>query len=197
MANISFNPALTTAPQNSFLLETQGYVQGAFMDDPSSRMYLAGGVIASGVTQPMWGGMAITESIPALNSNQMGATIGIAATEGAIAGFSVFNQGYNGIITPNNNVPQYDAGMTLMYFRLGSGARIAVQCDSNVAAAVDGNATNTPIYWDFTTQSLTATAGTALPVKVLSVNTNSKVVLWNSGTGSLTWVAGTAAIIQI
>ena len=196
MANITFNPSLTSAPQNSFLLQTEGYVQGAFVDDPSSRMYLAGGIIAASVTQPMWGGMAISENIPALNSNQMGATIGIAATAGVIAGFSVFNQGYNGILTPNS-VPQYAAGMTLMYFRLGSDARIAVQCDANVAAAVDGNATNTPIYWNFTTQSLTATAGVAIQVKVLSVNSNSKVVSYNATTGALTWIAGTSAIIQI
>jgi hypothetical protein len=34
-------------------------------------------------------------------------------------------------------------------------------------------------------------------VKVLSVNTNSKVVSYNSGTGVASWVAGAVAVIQI
>ena len=67
---ISFNPALTSAPQSSFLRQTEGYVQGAFMDDPSSRMYLSSGVLSSGLTAPFWGGEAISELVPTYDQQQ-------------------------------------------------------------------------------------------------------------------------------
>lgn len=197
MANVSFDPALTTAPQNSFQQATRGYVQGAFVDDPSSRMYLQSAKIASTVTQPMWGGMAVEELVPTADANQQGSDVQIAANTAAITGFSVFNQGYNGIITPGNNVPQYVAGMTLMLFRLGSNARIQVQADSTLAAAIEGNPINQQVEWDFTNQKLIPFAANALPVKVLSIETNSKIVSYNSGTGALTWTTGPAAIIQL
>lgn len=289
MANISFNPQLTSAPQNSFLLETEGFVQGAFFDDPSARLWLAMGQIDASVTQAIWGGMAITEYVP--TSNAQGNTLKLATSPASnITAFTVFNQANNMIITPGNTVQQADAGMSMAYFRLGSNARIAVQCDTSLASALDGNATNQQVSWDFNNQVLTAydastatvsvtsmtnsyasnvntiaivcaaasnvgavgdlinisgatntgtggnaavngnfvvtaftdnehfsiqvpgasgyigtIAGTivlnqgtgALPVKVLGVNTNSKVVSYNDVTGAVTWAVGPAVIIQI
>jgi hypothetical protein len=194
---ITFNPALTTSPQNSFLLQTGGFVQGAFVDDPSSRMYLAGGVLGA-VTQPIWPGMAISESVPQVNANAGGGSVLLATAEANLTGFNVGNQNYNAIITPGNTVQQLSPGQTVMFFRLGSGARIQVQCSSALVTAAEGGLINQQLAWDFTNQQLIPyVSGTALPVKLLELNSNSKVVSYNSGTGVVSWVAGSAAIIQI
>lgn len=195
MASISFNPQLTTSPSNTFLTSTEGYVQGATLDDTSARMWLNSGVIASTVTQPVWGGMAITESVPA--SNSLGGNLTIASAAANVTGFTVFDQAHNMIIVPGNSVQQSLAGMTAHYFRLGSNIRIAVQCDATLANNLAGGAINQQVSWDFTNQKLIAFASTALPVKVLSVSATSKIVSYNSGTGALTWTVGAAAIIQL
>lgn len=198
MATISFNPALTTQPQNSFLLQTEGYVQGAFMDDPSSRMYLAGGSLDSAVAVPVYPGMAIAEYIPVVNSNAVGSTIKLATAYTDLTGFNVGNQNYNAIITPGNTVQQLGPLQTVMYFRLGSNARIVVQCSSALVTAAEAGLINQQVQWDFTNQQLIPyTSGTALNVKVLSLNNNSKIVNYNSGTGAVTWTTGPAAVIQL
>ncbi|MEK7916633.1 hypothetical protein AAB988_29485 [Burkholderia contaminans] len=197
--SISFNPMLTGSPTGTFRLDTEGYVQGAFMDDPASNPWLASGLIATTVTQPVWGGMAITESVAAPNQNGLGNPLVLAANNAGVTGFTVINRSYNAILTPGNNVPQLSAGMTAMFFRTGSNARIAVQCDATLAANLDNGTIIQQVSWDFTNQKLiTYSSGVgALACKVLSVNTNSKIVSYNSGTGALTWTQGPAAIIQI
>lgn len=196
MANITFNPQLTTAPASSFLSNTQGYIQGSVLDDPTSRMYLNAGIIASTVTGAVWGGMGITESVPAPGSETTGGVLTIATAYTDLTGFTVFNQASNMIITPGNSVQQADAGMSISYFRFGSNARIAVQCDATLAAALDAGTIIQQVAWDFTNQKLIAyTSGTALNAKVLSVNTNSQIVVDTSGV--LTWGSGAVAIIQI
>ncbi|MDE3023898.1 MAG: hypothetical protein KGI54_18935, partial [Pseudomonadota bacterium] len=105
MATISWNPQLTNAPQNSFLTETEGYVQGGAWDDPSARLWLAEGTVASSVTQPIWGGRAIGELVSAINANATGPSIELAAANTDVTGFTVFNQAHNMIITPGATVP--------------------------------------------------------------------------------------------
>ncbi|AOJ69344.1 MULTISPECIES: hypothetical protein [Burkholderia] len=197
--SISFNPMVTSSPTGTFRIDTEGYVQGAVMDDPSSNMWLASAIIAASVTGPVWGGMAITENVAAPNQNGLGNSLVIAANNAGVTGFTVINRSYNAILTPGNNVPQLTAGMTAMFYRLGSNARIAVQCDATLAGNLDTGAINQQVSWDFTNQKLVAysSGAGALACKVLSVNTKSKIVSYNSGTGALTWTEGAAAIIQI
>ncbi|MCO8625999.1 hypothetical protein KGP96_11780 [Burkholderia multivorans] len=197
--SISFNPMVTSSPTGTFRTDTEGYVQGAVMDDPSSNMWLASAIIAASVSQPIWGGMAVTENVAVPNQNGLGNSLVIAANNAGVTGFTVINRSYNAILTPGNNVPQLSAGMTAMFFRTGSNARIAVQCDATLAANLDTGAINQQVSWDFTNQKLiTYSSGVgALACKVLSVNTKSKIVSYNSGTGALTWTEGAAAIIQI
>ncbi|OZA85978.1 MAG: hypothetical protein B7X56_05400 [Burkholderiales bacterium 34-67-9] len=199
MANVSFNPALTTSPANSFLQQTEGYVQGAFFnDDPAIRLSLSSGQLASSVAQPIWGGMAISELVPTVNTNALGNTLELSTAVTNLTGFTVFNQGYNMVIVPGNSVQIATAGMTAMYFRLGSNAQIVVQCSTALVTAVEGGFTNQETLWDFTNQLLIPyTTGTALPVKILRVNNNSKIVSYNSGTGAVSWTTGPAAVIQI
>ena len=198
MANlINFNPQLTTSPQNTFQVETEGYVQGAYFDDPTTRMWLLQGQLASTVAQPIWGGMAIAEGVNAPNTNRGGNPLTLATGYTQYGGFTVFNQASNMVVTPGNSVQISVAGMSVSYFRQGSNARIAVQCNSTLAAAIDAGLTNQEVSWDFTNQILIPFSTTALPVKVLSVNTNSKIVSYNSTTGAVTYTTGTCAIIQI
>jgi len=198
MANVSFNPSLTTAPQNTFLAQTQGFVQGDFVDDPSSRMYLNSGVIDASVTQPVWGALAIQELVPANGDSSLGSTLKLATNDATTTGFSVFTQGYNMVIVPGNSVQTAQAGQTVPYFRLGSGARIRVKCSGALAAAVESGQISQNVSWDFTNDQLIPyDSSNALNVKILSVNSNSKVVSYNSGTGAVTWVAGSAATILL
>ncbi len=195
MPTISFNPQLTTSPANPFLVQTEGYVQGAYFDDPTTRQWLTTGMIAASVTGPVYGGMALTENVNAPNSSQGGNSLILAAGYSTLTAFSVFNQASNMIIVPGNSAQMATAGMSISYFRLGSNARIAVQCNATLANALDAGAINQQVSWDFTNQELIAFSTTALPVKVLSVNTNSKIVV-NTG-GVLSYSTGAVAIIQI
>jgi hypothetical protein len=199
---ISFNPQLTTSPSNNFVQTTEGYVQGTTFDDTSSRMWLLSGTVASSVTQPVWGGMAITENVATVNNNQLGNSLTLASAVGNVTGFTVFDQAHNMIIVPGNSVQQALAGMTVNYYRFGSNIRIAVAVLSSLVATLDSGAVNQTLYWDPALQQLTAsgTSGAfALPstTKILSLNSNSKTISYNSGTGALTWTTGNAAMIQI
>jgi len=198
MATVSFNPALTSAPQNTFLQATQGFVQGDFVDDPSSRMYLNSGVLAAAVTQPVWGGLPIQELVPATGEGVLGSSLALATNDATTTGFSVFTQGYNMVIVPGNSVQTTSGGGTIPYFRLGCGARIRVKCSAALAAAVDGNAITQQVSWDFTNNELIPYDSiNAFNVKILSINASSKVVAYDSGTGAVTWVAGSAATILL
>jgi hypothetical protein len=199
---VSFNPQLTTSPSNTFLQSTEGYVQGATFDDTSSRMWLTSGVVASSVTQPVWGGMAITEEVATVNANQLGNSLVLASAAGNVTGFTVFDQAHNMIIVPGNTVQQSVAGMTINYYRFGSNIRIAVGVLGSIVATLDSGAINQTLYWDPALQQLTAsgTSGAfALPAttKILSLNSTSKTISYNSGTGALTWTTGNAAMIQL
>ena len=289
---VNFNPQVTTSPANTFLVQTEGYVQGSFFsDDPAIRLSLLSGMLASTVGGSVWGGMAITENVQAPNSNQPGNSLVLATSVANTTAFTVFSQASNMVIVPGNSVQQAVAGMSANYFRLGSNATIAVQCDPSLAANLDSGAINQAVSWDFnnsvlqtydaSTATITLTSVTssysastglytfvivsptatvvgavgdkinlsgvtgtgaalvngdqtvsaftdnehfsfqiaaasgaiatgalsgtiilnegdaAMPVKVLSVNTNSKIVTYNNSTGALTWTVGPAAIIQI
>lgn len=203
MANISFNPALTTQPQNSFQLETQGYIQGLTQDDPVSRMFLSAGQVSSGTTQPMWGGMGVSVQVGGLNSNGQSLASLTLATNTQIQGFTVFDQAINMQIIPGNSVPVAVAGQSMAYYSFGTNARIPVPVAAGAFAGLETAYTNTALYWDTSAFNLTTTSGAstvALPssVKVLAVDSNSKAVSYTSGTGAVTWTYGqNMALIQL
>lgn len=201
---ISFNPYATNQPQSSFLQDTQGYVQGTAFDDPNARLWLMGGQLASTETVTMWGGVPVEELINVVGANAegLGPVVKRATSQATVTGFSVFNQAGSMVITPGATVPLAAVGNYVSFFRSGTQQRIAVQVDSTITALA--NATDSiasqALYWDVTNYlvTLTTTGGNfALPtsVKLLSVNTNSKVVNYNSGV--VTWKSGAAAIILI
>lgn len=196
--SISINPSATIAPPSGFLVETQGYTQGLAVDDPIARQWLLSGAVAPSVTQPVWGGMGIQELVSDPGASDAGNSIAIASAIGSLTGFSVLNRAYSNLITPGNTVPTASAGMSVAYYRLGSNARVPVLCTAALVTAIEGNGSNTQVQWDFTNQQLIPFAsGAALAVKVVALNSNSKVVAYNSTTGAVTWGVGSVAVIQI
>ena len=201
---ISFDPYTTTNTTGTFGTSSQGYIQGVAQDDPVTRYKMAGGVVASTETYPMWGGEAITAVLPSSTSTaagMLGATLSLAATtEANIQGFTVFDGGLNGIITASSQVPLYVQGSSINYYRLGSGARIPLKIDSTSASALLGASPATALYWDFDNQELTTTAGTvALDIIVLDVQlANSMTVTYDTDTGYATWAtSGYTAVVEI
>ena len=203
--NISFNPVISTNFPGTFFASSTGYVQGTFLDDPAVRYALAGGILATSETVPMWGGVALHEVVPspvtASNpADELGTIITRAATQAGLTAFSVFNQASNMVQTPQSRVPLSGTGMTVNFFRLGSGARIAVALDPTFAATLEGGSIIAQVSWDYTNQVLVAyDSVAALPVKILDVNIgNSQIVTYSSGTGFANWTNnGSTAIIQI
>ncbi len=205
---ISFNPFGTSQPQNTFLNPTQGYIQGTVFDDPTSRLELMGGVLASTETIPMWGGRPITEQINVTSagaSDGLGPTVATAASQAGATGWSVFTQASSMVLVPGGVYPPLAAvGNYISFFRYGSLARIVVSCDPALVTAISGGTnsiTSQALYWDVTNYRITlvTTGGNwALPTttKLISTNsTNSKIITYSASTAL--WATGTAAIIQI
>lgn len=199
MATLSFNPMKTIAPGASFLTSTHGYMAGSFLDDPSSNMWLASGVLADTITASVYGGTPLQEMVNAPGSNALGNTLNVAATNAEITAFAVFNQANNMILVPGNTVQMASGGMTISYMRLGSNARIVVPVSESLIATLDAGATNQQVSWDFTNNALIAYSSTvgALACKVLSVHDNSAVIATDSTTGAAEWTTGYVAVIQI
>jgi hypothetical protein len=124
--SVQFNPVVTTSPQNTFLVDTQGYMAGLCLDDPISRMWLRSGPVSSSNTQPLWGGLPVELEVPALNTSHVGLNVLLATTNATITGFTVFDQAYNGVTAPGSTAPQFGAGMSIAFYDLGSRARLAV-----------------------------------------------------------------------
>jgi hypothetical protein len=196
MANsVSFNPMLTTTNIGGFSTQSYGLVQGTVMDDPAVRYALAGGVLATNETYPMWGGVGIYANVPALAGSstsagaELGTTVGRATTLSAgaakqLLGFSTFNQATAWVSWPQSNVPTAAGGMTVPYFPLGSGARIAVACDPSLAASLVGNSIGQAVYWDLNAQCLVASASASYSVTSLT---------WSATNGGQVAVVASAA----
>lgn len=165
-ATINFNPVLTTNATGSFNVQTNGYIQGQAMDDPSARYRLAGGILATSETIPMWGGVGISETTSpssalitapneALGGNIIRATqiAGATPAAGDLTGFSVFDQNYSAVNTPQSPVPLVGSGSTMNFYRFGSNARIALAASASLVD-LEGNIITQQVSWDFQNQLL-------------------------------------------
>lgn len=167
VANVPFNPMITTSALGSFAVQSDGYIQGQAMDDPSARYRLAGGILAASEVLPMWGGVGISETTsptPAGTGGfataipgELGGVISratlLGAGAGQLTGFSVFDQAHAMVNSPQSPVPVAASGMSVNFYRLGSLARIALQMDPALITA-EGKVITTPLSWDFTAQRL-------------------------------------------
>lgn len=199
MASISgFNPMATTNAGGLFGVTSNGFTQGVAHDDPASRFWLAQGYLASTETLPMWGGVAISESLPGSTTAQpyprngnTGNVITRAATNAAITGFSVFNQGHNAINWPQNPVPVIQSGMTVSFYRLGTNARIPVACDPSLVS-LDSGLISAQVSWDINNQRLQAYDASTATYSVTSITSS-----YSSTTGLYTFVVvmGVASLV--
>jgi hypothetical protein len=154
--NTPFYPYGTTNAQGSFSVQSAGYVQGVYQDEPALRYSLATGTLSASATGPIWGGMAISESIAPVSGydRTQGGTIVAATAQSNLTGFSVFNNAYAWPASPQSPVPTAGAaGMTIPFFRMGSGLRIPVAMDPSLVS-LDGSLITTQVSWDFNNQVL-------------------------------------------
>src|SRR5579864_7997038 len=155
-ATIPFNPFVTTNAAGSFNTVSTGLWQGMPYDDPSVKNYLAGGVLASTETLPMYGGVGISEASPGASGGpqiSLGGIITRATTltktsANGLTGFSVFSQNYAATNSPQSPVPLTGSGGLVNFFRLGSGARIPLACSPSLVS-LQGSIISTPVSWDF------------------------------------------------
>ncbi len=121
------------------------------------------------------------------------------STAKTLTGFSVFDQAYGMINTPQSPVPLAAGYMQVMFYRLGSKARLTLAMDPALAAGLYGNPITIPVSWDFTLQRLVAFAVTGLPVKILRVYPNNcMTVNYDGASGYATWNRnGAAAMVMI
>ena len=198
-AQVTINPVLTTNAAGSFNVSSVGTVQGTFYDDPAVRYALAGGVLASTETLPMWGGGGIYEDVPGAAggpADELGGLVGRAtslASTKALSGFSVFNQAHGMIQSPQSPVPLAGTYMQVNFFRLGSGARIAVACDP-VLADLQGGLIGQQVSWDFVNQLLVPYVGTLTVSSGTYNNTTGVVTLTMSA--PITFGPGDAIIVS-
>jgi hypothetical protein len=155
--SITYNPMVTSNAAGSFSVYSDGYTVGVMMDDPAVRYAIAGGVLNTTETLPMWGGVLLYVNIPGASGatvTELGPPVGRAtAAPSAGFAFSLFNQAHAMIQTAQSNVPAAGVGMSVNFIRSGSGARVAVACDPALASD-EGSTETTQFSWDFGGQQL-------------------------------------------
>jgi hypothetical protein len=209
-AQISLQPMVTTVAGGLFNTNSNGFTQGDALADPAVTFALAGGVLSTSATTPLWGGVPITELIPTLQNgyysqpqpgtDSLGSTVTQATASSAPTGIAVYNQAFGGITTPQSTAPLFSPGMSVNFYRFGSNARIPLPCDASIVA-LDGSSVTETVYWDTTNFLLTTTATSnfAVPCKILRTSTaNNKLVSYSSGTGNANWTStGYIAVVSI
>ena len=165
------------------------------MDDPAVKFWLAGGVVSSAATQPLWPGLPIQELIPTQpsapgTSGILGSTIIQATSLANSTGITVLNQAYAGVTTPQSNAPLYGSGFTVNFYRFGSGARIPLQIDPTLVS-LDGGLITQQVSWNYTTNMIVAyDSSNAFPVKILQISTSgNQLISYSSGTGFANWTS--------
>lgn len=196
--SITVNPVTVTNFSGSFFSSSTGYVQGVLLDDPVTRFKLNQGMWGS--NSVVYGGMGVTISTctPATEAAEYNSVLTVATSESNLNGFTVFNQATALVQTTSSTVPTGGQYMSMNYVELDSGARIAVAASSTVAAALEGQAQNTAVYWDYTNQVLLGSpGGTAIPVKIIDIAVGNSMVVSVSGS-NYTWnQAGSIVVIEI
>ena len=201
MSSVAFNPMVTSnAGSGSFLLKTDGIVQGTSWDNPAAYMFLESGKYSNASsTIPILGGFPVLASIGSEDSPNVGPTLTLATSGSpAFNGWSTFDRQFSGIQIPGQ-VPYTWPGMTANFYRTGvGGVRLALQCSAALASALGTESESVAIYWNFTTNMLD-TSGTQLTgARVVSeVFSNAMVCTYDSGTSTYSWQTGTAVMVLI
>jgi hypothetical protein len=179
VATITFNPVLTSTAAGSFNVESAGFIQGCALDDPAIRNRLSGGILASTETLPMSGTLG-----PVIAR----ATNVTANAAGTLNGFTVFDQNWSAINSPQSPVPLCGTGMTVNFYRLGSGIRIPVATDPALVSLIGGTETQ-QVSWDFNLQRLVKGVA-AYPANVITALTRALVAGVYQATATTTTAHG-------
>jgi hypothetical protein len=212
---MQLNPYVQTNAPGMFNIESDGLIVGTAYPDPAARFALSGGWLAQSETLPMWGGVGISEHVPAerlaaVTANppnvptapagradvSLGGFIGRATADANLTGFSVFDQNYAAINSPQSPVPCTEKGGLVNFYRLGCGIRVALAIDPTLVS-LEGGLINAAVAWDYTNQKIIA--GSGFPGKILAIKTvNCMVPVYSSGTGFITWnYNGAAAVVLL
>jgi hypothetical protein len=198
-ATITFNPYATSVSQSSFLLQTDGFVQGVFLDSPTTRYALEGGYVAASQATPIWGGLPLSIVVPAPgaggSSSNLGAAVTLATALANIDGWSLLNQSSAGVITSTSPSPLYPSGASINFGRVGSGMLVCLPVNPAAVNTIASGASNQAIYWNYTNNYVDVTGTGALGLQIYALNTNSKTISYNTGTGAASWVNGGSVIV--
>jgi hypothetical protein len=190
----------TSVSRSSFLLQSDGFVAGTFIDDPAKRYQLEGGVVGAAQTTPLYGSLPLTLTVTAPTSSGASSGLGesaVAATAVAnIDAWCVFNQASAGLISATSNVPLYYAGQSLNFVRVGSGLWVVLPVKAADVNTLAGGASNQAIYWDYTNNWVAAAGTGALGLQIISLNTNSKTITYVAGPPiTANWAGGGSVIV--
>jgi hypothetical protein len=167
-ANVTFQPFVQSVGNAGlFNVQSKGLRQGTAFADPATRFRLRAGILATAETLPMWGGVGIFANIPggvianpnAALGTPVGRAVSLTDASKPLIGFSVFDEAYAMITSPQSTVPLSGSGMQVNYYQLGSLARVAVACDPSLVSLV-GGPIKPQVSWDFTNQLLVPFLGT-------------------------------------
>lgn len=158
MTAINGFPLATTAGQGLFNgASSEGLIQGQAFADPATRNFLRSGIVSNNETIPMFGGIGINALISPVSSGApkhvLGQSLQRATSIASLLGFTVFDQAYNMVNSPQNTVPTAGSGQSINYYPLGSRARIALACSTNLTN-LWGDPINQQVSWDFTANEL-------------------------------------------
>jgi hypothetical protein len=216
-AAVSINPFIQSNFPGTFFSSSSGFTQGDALDDPAIRFTLRKGYVDPAATVPMWGGLAITESLAGGAAFQVGGTnapsenldskLNAATTLANLTGFTVFNQATALIQSAQSRVPSAPAGGAINFYRLGSGARIPLRASAAAITAWLGGVVNPNVYWDTTNLVLTNAGGSGIVGPIVGVLLdsviagNSRGVNYNDNssgfatTGFLNWLESVAMVV--
>ena len=194
VATLAFNPGVTTNAAGTFNTESNGYIQGTLLDDPALRNYIAGGVLSSSETIPMWGGVGIYEQISNSANTALGNSVGRATSvtttsSTGLVGFSVLNQAYGMTTSPQSPVPMAGSYQSVNYVRLGSSSRVVVAIDPSLVSLETGSIAQ-QVSWDFKNQRLQPYDASTATVSVTSITSS-----YSNGVYTFVVVAAAATVV--
>ena len=189
----------TTVASSSFLLVSDGFVQGTIVGKFPDRYALEGGVVAPTVTTPLYGGLPLSLAVTApsaMGSSGLGQAAKLATAETNIDGWCLFDQASAGVITAFSSVPLYYANMSVNFVRTGSNAWIVLPVNPSAVNTIAGGASNQTLYWNFAQNYVDITGTGPLPVQIVNLSITSKTVTYAAGPPiTANWAAGGSVIV--
>ena len=188
-ASLAVSSTATINASGTFGVTWDGLVQGTAFPDPETRYALRSGWLSNSETIPMWGGVGLYVEVPGVSGGPVisqGCQVGRATSLSSsvpLLGFSVFDQAYGMVNSPVSPVPLIGSYGQVMYYLLGSGARIVVACDP-LLISLEGEMINTAVSWDFGNQMLIPSlAGITITTGSTYNNTTGVITLILPSTG--------------